>query len=176
MWFLPAGGHNPGMFIVILMAAMLAGDGPPPFDAKVVRVIDADTIEVVDESKTQTRIRIHGIDAPERGQPFAARSRSTLSDLVSDKTIRIQPDGRDRYGRTIGRVTLGGRDVGLAMLEAGMAWHYVKYDQSPQYAQAARAARDAGRGLWADKNPIPPWDWRKLEKSERDRQREPATN
>ena len=144
-------------------------------EGKVVGVIDGDTIDVLDSSKRQHRVRFDGIDAPERGQPFANRAKSTLSDLVFGKTVRIDTEGPDKYDRTIGRVYVDGRDVGLAMLEAGMAWHYTKYDQSKKYADGEKAAKDAGRGLWADPRRVPPWEWRKMDKAERDKRRSPQS-
>lgn len=140
-------------------------------DGKVVSVIDGDTIDVLDDSKKQHRIRFDGIDAPERGQPFSNRSKSTLSDLVFGKTVRVDTEGTDKYDRTIGRVYVDGRDVGLAMLEAGMAWHYIKYDQSKDYADAEKTARASNRGLWRDKSSMPPWEWRRLDKADRDKLR-----
>jgi endonuclease YncB( thermonuclease family) len=140
---------------------------------KVVGVIDGDTIDVLDTAKQQHWIRFDGIDAPERGQPFSNRAKSTLSDLVFGKTVRVESDGDDKYERFVGRVYVDGRDVGLAMLEAGMAWHYTKYDQSQQYADGERGVRSARRGLWTDANPVPPWDWRRMSKSERDKRRAP---
>jgi micrococcal nuclease len=151
--------------LVVLATPALALEG------KVVGVIDGDTIDVLDSSKTQHRIRFDGIDAPERGQPFSSRAKSTLSDLVFGKTVRVDTEGTDKYDRTIGRVYVDGRDVGLAMLESGVAWHYTKYDQSKAYADGEKVARAARRGLWTDKNPIPPWEWRKMPKAERDTHR-----
>jgi endonuclease YncB( thermonuclease family) len=144
-------------------------------EGKVVGVIDGDTIDVLDSSKQQHRIRFDGIDTPERGQPFSSRAKSTLSALVFGKTVRVDTEGTDKYGRTIGRVYVDGRDVGLAMLEAGVAWHYTKYDQSKAYADGEKAAKDAGRGLWSDPHRVPPWEWRQLDKAERDRRRSPQS-
>jgi endonuclease YncB( thermonuclease family) len=155
--------------LVVLATPALALEG------KVVGVIDGDTIDVLDSSKTQHRIRFDGIDAPERGQPFSNRAKSTLSDLVFGKTVKVDTEGSDKYDRTIGRVYVDGRDVGLAMLEAGVAWHYIKYDQSKKYADGEKAAKDAGRGLWADPHPVPPWEWRKMDKAERDKRRSPQS-
>ena len=144
-------------------------------EGKVVGIIDGDTIDVLDSSKKQHRIRFDAIDAPERGQPFSNRAKATLSDLVFGKAIRVETDGSDKYARTIGRVYVADRDVGLAMLEAGMAWHYTKYDQSKKYADGEKSAKAAGRGLWADPHCVPPWDWRKMDKSERDKRRSPQS-
>jgi endonuclease YncB( thermonuclease family) len=155
--------------LVVLATPALALEG------KVVGVIDGDTIDVLDSSKTQHRIRFDGIDAPERGQPFSNRAKSTLSDLVFGRTVKVDTEGSDKYDRIIGRVYVDGRDVGLAMLEAGVAWHYIKYDQSKKYAEGEKAAKEAGRGLWADPHRVPPWEWRKMDKAERDKRRSPQS-
>ena len=144
-------------------------------EGKVVAVLDGDTIEVLDGAKKLHRVRFDGIDAPERGQPFGNRAKSTLSDLVFGKNVRVDTEGPDKYDRTIGRVHVDGRDAGLAMLEAGVAWHYTKYDQSREYAAGEKSARDARTGLWADRSPVPPWEWRKLSKAERDKRRTPQS-
>lgn len=136
-------------------------------EAKVVGIVDGDTIDVLDAAKTQHRIRLDGIDAPERGQPFSKRSKALLSDLVFGKTVKITTKGSDKYDRTVGRIAIDGKDVGLLMLEAGMAWHYTKYDQSEKYAEGEQSARSAHAGLWKDRTAIPPWAWRKMPKAER---------
>ena len=130
-------------------------------------VVDADTLDVLDESKKTHRIRIHGIDSPERGQPFAKKARSAMSALVAGQTVTVENLGDDRYGRMIARITAGDRDVGEAMIAGGWAWHYVKYDDSEVYAAAERQAREARAGLWRDERAVPPWEWRKMPKAER---------
>ena len=161
--------------LLALLALLSSPALADTLEGKVVGVVDGDTIDVLDGSKKQHRIRFDGIDAPERGQPFSQRAKSTLSDLVFGKTVKVETEGADKYDRTIGRIHVDGKDVGLAMLEAGMAWHYTKYDQSKKYADGEKAAKDACRGLWSDPHHIPPWEWRKLDKSERDRNRSPQS-
>jgi endonuclease YncB( thermonuclease family) len=141
---------------------------------RVVSITDGDTIDVLDASKTTHRIRLHGIDTPERAQPFSKRARQHLSDAVFGRDVEVKVFGEDKYGRTIGQVLVDGDDVCLSLLEAGLAWHYVKYDQSKAYAAAEAAAKTARRGLWIDPNPIPPWDWRRLPKAQRDSARKLA--
>ena len=136
----------------------------------VVGVLDGDTIDVrVQEAPdrfSMVRVRFLGIDAPEKAQPFGARAKQHLSDLIFGKEVTLLSRGPDRYGRTLAKVVCGGLDINLAMVQAGMAWHYVHYvgNQFPgdaeAYAKAERAARAGGLGLWADPTPIPPWDWR----------------
>lgn len=136
-------------------------------EGKVVGVADGDTITVLGAGNQQTRIRLQGIDAPESRQAFGQVSKRNLSDLIFGRQVVIAYEKTDRYGRTLGKVLAGGRDVNLEQVKAGLAWHYKYYqdEQSPDdrrlYAEAETEARSAGRGLWADPAPIPPWDYRR---------------
>ncbi len=127
---------------------------------RVIGVSDGDTITVLDASHRQHRIRLSGVDAPEKNQAFGQRSKQSLSSLVYGKQVSVDWDKRDRYDRIIGRVITPAGD-------AGLAWHYKHYarDQAPAdravYAQAESSARKEGRGLWADASPVPPWEWRR---------------
>ena len=132
---------------------------------RVVRVADGDTITVLSTPATQHKIRLHGIDAPEKKQPFGRAAGRFLSGLVANREVRVSYTKRDRYGRIVGIVFLDGRDVNLEMLKAGMAWHYKKYDSTPAYAQAESEARAARRGLWQDKSSIEPESFRKVERA-----------
>ncbi len=134
---------------------------------RVVGVIDGDTIDVLTAERQQVRVRLSGIDAPERGQPFNKVAKTRLSALVFGKEVVVDWHKRDRYGRLIGKVLVNGVDADLEMVKSGLAWHYVKYaseqsivDQSA-YAQAEAKARDQQQGLWRDKNPRAPWDFRR---------------
>ena len=143
---------------------------------RVVGVADGDTITVLDANREQHKIRLGGIDAPEKAQPFGQRSKESLSAMVFGKEVDVQWNKRDHYQRIVGKVwvqpvscptcpkTL---DAGLAQLTLGLAWWYQKYakEQSPEdagrYEFAEQEARAKRAGLWADGQPIPPWDWRK---------------
>jgi endonuclease YncB( thermonuclease family) len=140
-------------------------------------VHDGDSITLLLDTpsgKRQSKIRLDAIDAPELGQPFCNRSKQTLSDMVFDKECTVESLGADKYGRTVGRVMVGGKDVNAAMLESGMAWHFAKYDDRQSMADRHETARRAGVGLWSDPRAIPPWEWRKMSKDERKPFREPA--
>lgn len=132
----------------------------------VVGVSDGDTIAVLDDDKTQHKIRLAGIDAPEKGQAFGQRSKEHLSDLVYKKTVTVEGSKKDRYGRTVGKVLVNGVDANLEQVRADFAWHYKQYEREQSkadrvtYAQAEDEARAAKRGLWRDIEPMPPWDWR----------------
>jgi len=132
----------------------------------VVGVADGDTITVLDADKVQHKIRLAGIDAPEKKQAFGNRSKESLSALAFDKTVNVETDKQDRYGRQVGKVLVNGQDVNLVQVERGMAWFYRQYqrEQSPNdrrlYEAAEDAARADKRGLWRDADPMPPWEFR----------------
>ena len=134
------------------------------------RVTDGDTIVVLDASKVQHKIRLTGIDAPERSQAFGTKSKEHLSDLVAGKSVVVDYSKYDRYQRILGKVLVGGEDVNLEQVEAGLAWHYKKYqgEQTPadrvEYSDAELEARRLKIGLWHDPNPIPPWEYRQAKR------------
>lgn len=138
---------------------------------RVVGVTDGDSITCLTPEKQQVKVRLNAIDAPERGQPFANKSKQALSDMVFGKDVEVEELGTDRYKRTIGQVMVGELDVNHEMVAKGMAWHYVKYDDSKVLREAQQSARTAKLGLWADPHATPPWDWRKLDKDERAQKR-----
>jgi len=133
---------------------------------EVVGVADGDTITVLDADKVQHKVRLTGIDAPEKKQPFGNRSKQSLSDMVFNKIVTVETDKRDRYGRELGKVLAGGKDVNLEQVRAGFAWHYTAYERTQPvadrqaYADAENEAKAAKRGLWVDADPTPPWEWR----------------
>lgn len=134
---------------------------------RVVHVADGDTITVLDAGKVQHKVRLAGIDAPERAQPFGQRSRESLEDLVAGRTVIVETHKRDRYGRYVGKVIFNSRDVNLEQIRRGMAWFYREYahEQSAgdrqSYEQAEIDARSSHFGLWAEKAPTAPWDYRR---------------
>jgi endonuclease YncB( thermonuclease family) len=139
---------------------------------RVVRVTDGDTIVVLDAGNAQHKIRLTGIDAPERGQAYGTKSKDHLSDSVAGKFMVVEHEKRDRYERILGKVLLSNQDMNLEQIKAGLAWHYKKY-QSEQttsdrelYSQAEIEAKEAKRGLWYDPDPVPPWEYENRKGSE----------
>ena len=157
--------------VAALAAAVAAAD---PITGKVVSVHDGDTVRVLDAAKVEHKVRLQGIDAPERGQPFGTVSRDRLASLTMGKSVTVHDDGRDKYGRTLGRIEVDGQDVNRQMVADGLAWHYVRFSDDERLAAAERDARAAGRGLWADREPVPPWEWRASDKERKAAKREPA--
>jgi endonuclease YncB( thermonuclease family) len=129
---------------------------------RVVGVSDGDSVTVLGANKTQHKIRLAGIDAPERAQAYGQKAKESLSDLVFGKSVEVAWSKQDRYGRIVGVVTLAGMDINLEQVKRGMAWHYKQYqnEQSPEdreaYAQSESQARDQRMGLWRDPAPMEP--------------------
>ena len=109
-------------------------------------------------------MRLVEIDAPERRQAFGNRSRQALARMVQGKQVEVREQGTDRYGRTLGRVYQAGLDVNAEMVRIGLAWVYVRYAKDQSLYQVEAEARAQRRGLWADKEPVPPWEWRQKAK------------
>ena len=159
----------PGTFAPSLLLALLFAFAcnAATITGRVVAVADGDTITVLDADKVQHKIRLAGIDAPEKKQAFGNRSKESLSDLTFGKAVNVETNKRDRYDREIGKVLVNGQDVNLVQVERGMAWFYRQYqlEQSPNdrtlYEAAEDAARAGKRGLWRDVDPTPPWDFRR---------------
>jgi endonuclease YncB( thermonuclease family) len=137
---------------------------------RVVGIADGDTVTVLDDSNAQFKIRLMGIDAPEKSQAFGNKSKVSLSDLVFNKQVTVEYSKKDKYGRTVGKILVDGIDANLEQVKAGMAWHYKKYQNEQSvndrslYARAEVQARIEKRGLWFDAEPIPPWEWRRIQK------------
>lgn len=132
------------------------------FSGSIVSVLDGDTIEVLHDDRAE-RIRLKGIDCPEKGQPYGKRSKHAVSELVFDRSITIQPHGHDKYSRTIGDVLLpNGTNVNHILVKEGWCWWYRKYAPGDTVLEGLeRDAQEWRRGLWADPQPVPPWEWRK---------------
>ena len=131
----------------------------------VVAISDGDTLKVRCEQQLQQpartlTVRLAEIDAPEKRQAFGTRSRAHLAMLCFGRTATVTVSEKDRYGRSVGRVTCGSTDANAAQVQAGMAWAYEQYLSDRSIKTSEEEARAAHRGLWADAAPIPPWRWR----------------
>ena len=128
------------------------------FSAKVVKISDGDTITVLSD-KEQTKVRLYGIDAPEKKQDYGQKSRQFLASLIAGQVVEVESKGKDRYKRTLGIIHHKGQDINAQMVLNGYAWAYAKY--SIIYVDHERLARENKRGLWQSSDPTPPWEWRK---------------
>lgn len=133
---------------------------------RVTGISDGDTLTLLDTTEVLFKIRLSGIDSPEKGQAFGQFCKKSLSDLVYGRTAQIGWRKLDRYGRIIGTVLVDERDINLEQIRRGCGWHYKKYqnEQSTNdrlsYSAAEESARKEKVGLWADIEPVPPWIWR----------------
>ncbi|MEW6267781.1 MAG: thermonuclease family protein [Thermodesulfobacteriota bacterium] len=140
--------------------AAAAPSGAASFRGTVVRIRDGDSVDVL-RDRRPVKVRVLGVDAPERGQPFSARAKSFTADLVGGREVLVEVKDVDRYGRIVGDVVLDdGRRLGRELVRAGLAWHYRRYSSDPELARLEGEARSARRGLWADPHPTPPWAYR----------------
>ena len=129
----------------------------------VVKIADGDTLTILDQ-RQQIKVRLANIDAPERKQAFGTRSQQSLAALCFRKTVTVQVQTVDRYGRSVAVVTCDGVNANRAQVERGMAWVYTRYNKDPTLPEVQARARDSKRGLWIDPAPMPPWEFRKLPK------------
>lgn len=124
-----------------------------------VGVSDGDTITVIHYGKGE-RIRLYGIDCPEKKQAFGKRAKQFTSNMVFGKNVKVRPVTTDRYGRTIAWVYVDGTCLNEELLKAGLAWHYKRYSSERHLANLETEARHTRAGLWSDPYSVPPWDFR----------------
>lgn len=129
------------------------------FEGKVVGVNDGDTITIV-ENKTQVKVRLAQIDAPESNQAFGTQSKKSLSELVYGKTVKVVQEDVDRYKRVVGRVYVNSLDVNKEQVKRGMAWAYRQYMKDKDFQYLEDQAKAQRVGLWSDAKPSPPWEFR----------------
>jgi len=154
-------------FLTCLLVFNFFGSAPrlPVGDSwqngKVVKIVDGDTFDMLTKEKKNLRIRMNGIDCPERKQDFYQSAKNALANYIFNKEVRILITGYDRNKRAIAMVYQNGENVNLAMIRNGYAWHFKKYSTDTSFANAEQQARLAKRGLWQMDHPIAPWDFRK---------------
>ena len=156
--------------LALTLLCVSSGLSAASLQGKVVGVADGDTITVLDTHKTQHKIRLQGIDAPEKVQAYGQKSKQSLYQMIHGKFVSVEFEKKDKYGRIVGKVLLDGNDICLEQIKLGMAWHYKQY-QSEQpaedramYEQVEQSARTQNLGLWKDNNAIPPWEFRRNNK------------
>jgi endonuclease YncB( thermonuclease family) len=151
-----------GVVVLALLASLALSPAAPaesPLIGRVDHVADGDTL-TLNTDETRFRIRLHEIDTPEHDQPWARESRQALSRKVAGNYVRVEIETVDDYGRTVGTVWLGNRDINREMVREGHAWVYRRYLKDQSLLADEAAAQEANRGLWGLANPVPPWQWR----------------
>jgi endonuclease YncB( thermonuclease family) len=130
------------------------------FTARVVGITDGDTLRVLHDHRSAT-VRLVGVDAPEKRQAYGERAKRFTADLAFDRTVTVRTAGRDRNGRLLGEVVLpDGRSLNQELVRAGYAWWFRRYSRDGRLARLEEEARASRRGLWADRAPEPPWEYR----------------
>jgi micrococcal nuclease len=134
------------------------------FTAKVIAVLDGDTV-LVRRASGLVKIRLAEIDAPEKAQTFGETSRQSLSGMVLGKQVKVVSQAADQYGRLVAHLSVDGLEVNSEQIRRGMAWEYSNFHSNKILIALQKEAQQAPRGLWAQNNPTPPWEWRKLHPS-----------
>ncbi|MBF0193496.1 MAG: thermonuclease family protein [Magnetococcales bacterium] len=137
---------------------------------QVVWVQDGDSL-IIKKGSKNIRVRLQGIDAPEKGQPFAQKAKYAAIKMAKNRNVRVMVKERDKYGRTVAKVILpDGRNLSYTMVEKGLAWRHVRYGKDPHLKTLETKARKKGVGIWADKKPTPPWVWKRQHKKQKNKQ------
>lgn len=150
------GGFMKKILIFILLTLSMIAQ---TITGKVTSITDGDTIKVL-ENKAEYKIRFNGIDAPEKSQAYGQKSKEFLSSLIFGKEVIVEVKDKDKYGRYVSDIFLGNKYINAEMVENGFAWHYKEYSKDKSLAELEDKARMNKVGLWADSNPISPWDFR----------------
>jgi len=149
--------------LAFILASIFAAAPAYSWTGKVVGISDGDTITVLTEDKREMKIRLYGVDCPEKGQDFGSKAKQFTSDKVFGKTVNVDPVTIDRYGRTIGIVDVNGSNLSRMLIDSGMAWVYEDYCkmlECDDWRNAQRKSKAQKLGVWSMSNPTPPWDFR----------------
>ncbi len=150
--------------LIALLCCIALNAQAETFNAKVIAVMDGDTIMVL-RGNQKIKVRMANIDAPEKDQAFGKQSRDSLLEMVGKKTVQIDSQAVDQYGRIVGQIKVDGLDVNQQQVKRGMAWEYSHYHTDKTYIGLQSDAQQARRGLWTQTSPQAPWQWRKLHPS-----------
>ncbi len=157
------------LIVILWLLPGAVNAGEKALTGKVTRIIDGDTIEVLYSESVKGkvvhipyRIRLQGIDCPESGQAYGKQAKQFTSALCFGQQVKVLEHGRDKYRRTLGTIILSnGKNLNQELVRAGLAWHYRQYSKDSTLQALEEQARRDRRGLWQDKNPVPPWEYRR---------------
>ena len=137
------------------------------YTAKIIGVKDGDTVDILLEGNKKQTVRLAHVDTPEKNQPYGQKAKKFVSDFCFGKTVQVVIAGRpDRNGRWIAEIFYQNKNLGKDLVRNGLAWHYKKYSKNSNYAELEIAARKKKKGLWVEKNPVEPWNWRNYKKKQ----------
>jgi micrococcal nuclease len=160
------------LLISLVLFASSAISAGPLTPGLVIAISDGDTITLLTEDKQQLKIRLAGIDTPEKKQAFGTKARDHLASRIFKHDVEVDLRKKDQYGRYLGVIYINGTDINQSMIQDGYAWFYKHYakeqpkEEAQRYAKAEVDARSKQRGLWSDPNPVPPWEFRKEAKDQ----------
>ena len=146
---------------VWFLSSLLAYCANCPAQPVLEKVLDGDTVIIREEAQSY-HLRLLDIDAPELHQDYGKQSKRSLAQLCLNASISVQPQGQDRYGRTLGYLFCGNTDASQSQVALGMAWFNQRYSNRTTLSELQQQAQQQGLGLWQEANPMPPWQWRKL--------------
>ena len=158
---------------VMLLAGFVCDATAATLAGRVVGVSDGDTVTVLTAENRQFKIRLSGIDAPEKKQPFGTHAKETLARQLFGQAVVVEWSKTDRYGRIVGKIEVDGVDANLEQVREGSAWVYTQYlrelpvEDRKLNLEAERLAKAERRGLWRDEQPEPPWQWRRERRTPR---------
>jgi endonuclease YncB( thermonuclease family) len=127
---------------------------------KVIKIADGDTYTLLNDENKPVKIRMYGMDCPEKMQPYGRVAKDYLASLIFSKIVEIKVLKADRFGRILAVTFCEGKNINEEMLKAGLAWHYKYYDSNARWAELEQKAKEKKVGLWKDSHPIAPWEWR----------------
>lgn len=156
------------LLCVLLLLVLAVAENVFAWPGQVVSVTDGDTIKVLDPVGQQVKIRLYGIDSPEKKQSFGQAATKHTANMIAGKTVEIEEIDRDRYGRIVGIVLIGGVNVNQELVRNGYAWVYHQYCRRPEcltWQSLEQEAQAKKLGLWVEPRPIPPWEWRRAKKN-----------
>lgn len=135
---------------------------------RIIKVSDGDTVTLLDNNNKQIKIRLYGIDCPEKGQDYYQVAKNYVSTAIYNKEVKVEIINTDRYKRSVGIIwPTENRNLNIELLNQGLAWHYKQFDKSKQYAEAENIARNQKLNIWKHKNSQAPWEFRKNKKNKK---------
>ena len=149
------------IFLLLISSNLLSLE----LKGKIIHISDGDTVHLLTDNKEKIKIRLNDIDAPESKQAFGNKSKENLKNYIYQKNVVVEYKNKDKYKRVLGTIYYQNRDINLQQVKNGYAWVYKKYSKNPIYFKAEQDARINKIGLWSDKNPIEPWEFRKNKKN-----------
>ncbi|MCT7523305.1 thermonuclease family protein [Aliarcobacter cryaerophilus] len=148
-------------YIILLLLLMSNNLLSLELKGKIIHISDGDTAHLLTDKKEKIKIRLSDIDAPENKQAFGNKSKENLKSYIYQKNVVVEYKDKDKYQRVLGTIYYQNKDINLQQVKDGYAWVYKKYSKKLSYNKAEDEARDKNKGLWSDKNPIEPWEFRK---------------